>query len=232
MYRREAITDAGLFNERLQACEDVDLAWRVVLLGYQLSYVPQARLTHYNCDSWLGFFSKNMTKGRGAAMLSAAYSQHGGREKFLPSQIWSTKPEKFLPGLYYWAGYREQEWRLRFKLDEQPATLTRAQVLEKFRRSFQWTAELRLRISGDAIFWFRNEKHPSSIIVHIPTKQRVVLDRVGDFIWRRIVRKTNREALVQELAAYYGVATVTAAADLDDLIEELIEAEILLKVSG
>ena len=87
-----------------------------------------------------------------------------------------------------------------------------------------------MRISDDAIFWFRNVKHPSSVIVHIPTKQRVVLDRVGDFIWRRIVRNTNREALVQELD--YGVATVTAAADLDDLMEELIEAEILLKVSG
>ena len=232
MYRREAITDAGLFNENLLACEDVDLAWRVVLLGYQLSYVPQVQLTHYNCDSWLGFFSKGMTKGRGAAMLSAAYREHGGREKFLPSQIWSTKPEKLLAGLYYWAGYREQEWRLRLNLDAQPEVQPRAQVLKKFRPSFLWTSRLTLRISDDAIFWFRNEKHPSSVIVHIPTKQRVVLDRVGDFIWRRIVRKTNRDALVQELVSYYGVATVTAAADLDDLIEELIEAEILLKVSG
>lgn len=232
MYRREAIIGAGLFNDKLQACEDVDLAWRVVLLGYQLSYVPQAQLTHYNCDSWLGFFSKYMTKGQGAAMLSATYRQHGGHEKFLPAQIWSTKPEKFLAGLYYWAGYRKQEWRLRLNLDAQPEVRPRAQVQKRFRGSFQWTSQLTLQISEDAIFWFRNEKHPTSVIVHIPTKQRIVLDGVGDFIWRRIVGKTNRDGLVQELVSYYGVAAVTAATDLDELIEELIEAEILMKVSG
>src|SRR5436190_941834 len=226
------IIGAGLFNDKLQACEDVDLAWRVVLLGYQLSYVPQAQLTHYNCDSWLGFFSKYMTKGQGAAMLSATYRQHGGHEKFLPAQIWSTKPEKFLAGLYYWAGYRKQEWRLRLNLDAQPEVRPRAQVQERFRGSFQWTSQLTLRISEDAIFWFRNEKHPTSVIVHIPTKQRIVLDGVGDLIWRRIVGKTNRDGLVQELVSYYGVAAVTAATDLDELIEELIEAEILMKVSG
>ena len=37
MYRRAALNDAGYFNENLTACEDVDLAWRVVLLGYQLA---------------------------------------------------------------------------------------------------------------------------------------------------------------------------------------------------
>jgi len=230
MYRRDAITEAGLFNEELEACEDVDLAWRVVLLGYQLSYVPQAKLTHYNCDAWLEFFRKGLYKGRGAALLSSIYRPHGAKEKFLPSQILSAKPEKFLAGLYYWAGYRQQEWRLRFNLDRPPSKQLPAHVLEKFRSPFQWTVEVTLRISEDAVFWFRNGPHPSSVIVHVPTKMRVVLDSVADFIWRRIAQKTNRASLVEELTAYYGVAAVTAGSDLDDLVEELIDASILIKV--
>jgi len=57
-----------------------------------------------------------------------------------------------------------------------------------------------------------------------------VLDSVADFIWRRIAQKINRASLVEELTAYYGVAAVTAASDLDDLVEELIDASILIKV--
>jgi hypothetical protein len=85
-----------------------------------------------------------------------------------------------------------------------------------------------LRISDNAIFWFRNEER-TTVIVHLPTKLRVVLDAVGDFIWRRIAKGLNREDVVQELTAYYGVAYITASADLDDLIEELIEAGILVR---
>ncbi|MFN2532170.1 MAG: PqqD family peptide modification chaperone [Pyrinomonadaceae bacterium] len=229
MYRREAINEAGLFNEKLRACEDVDLAWRVVLLGYQLFYVPQAQLTHYSCDSWFGFVKKGFHKGRGAAMLSFVYKPHGAREKFVPSQIWSTKPEKLLAGLSYWAGYRQQESRLRLNLDALPTIRYRAQVLAKFRGAFNWTSGVTLRISDDVVFWFRNEKRSSTVIVQIPTKQRVVLDKVGDFIWRRIAQKTNRQDLIEALAAYYGVAPITAGSDLDDLIEELVDATILHK---
>ena len=228
MYRREAVNEAGSFNEELEACEDVDLAWRVVLLGYQLGYVPEAKIIHYNCDSWHGFLKKGIGYGRGAAMLASIYKPHGAREKFLPGQIWSAKPERLLSGLYYWAGYRRKEWRLRLKLDAPPETQPPRAVLKKFRTGFQWTPNISLCISDDAIFWLRNEEQ-TSVIVHLPTKLRVVLDAVGDFIWRRLVRGLDRESVVEELTARYGVARITAAADLDDLIEELIEAGIIIR---
>ena len=230
MYRREALNDAGLFDENLEACEDVDLAWRVVLLGYQLAYVPQAKLIHYSCDSWHEFLKKGFGYGRNAAVLASIYKPHGAREKFLPAQIWSTKPERLLSGLYYWAGYRQKELRLRFKLDAAPAKYPNRTVLTKFRPAFQWTANLSLSISPNAIFWFRNDEQ-SSVIVHLPTQLRVVLDAVGNFIWRRIAKGNGRETIVQGLSAHYGVAPVTAAADLDDFIEELLEAGILVRAS-
>lgn len=226
MYRREALTDAGFFDENLEACEDVDLAWRVVLLGYQLCYVPQAKVIHYDCNTWRGFLKKGLSYGRGGAVLASIYKPHGAREKFLPGQIWSVKPERLLSRLYYWAGYRQKEWRLRLKLDTTQTTQPQLTVLRKFRPAFQWASNVSLCISDDTIFWFRNDEQ-TSVIVHLPTKLRVVLDAVGDFIWRRLVKGSTREDVVDEMTSYYGVARITAAADLNDLIEELIEAGIL-----
>lgn len=227
MYRREVLNEAGWFNENLEACEDVDLSWRVVLLGYQLGYVPSARVIHYNCDSWHRFFSKGLNYGRGAAALASIYKPHGAGEKFRPAQIWSRDPERLLSGLYYWLGYRQMEWRLRLKLQRPPSKPAVPRLLEKFRAAFHWSSALSIRISADTIFWFRNDEQ-TSVIVHQPTKLRFVLDRVGDFIWRRIVKGMSRDTIVQELSAHYGVAPVTASADLDDLVEELLEAGILV----
>jgi cellulose synthase/poly-beta-1,6-N-acetylglucosamine synthase-like glycosyltransferase len=229
MYRREALNDAGCFNENLEACEDVDLSWRVVLLGYQLGYVPSAKLIHYNCDSWQRFISKGLSYGRGAAALASIYKPHGAGEKFRPAQIWSRKPERLLSGLSYWAGYRQMEWRLRLRLQRPPAMPAVPRPLEKFRAAFHWSPALSIRISADTIFWFRDAEQ-TSVIVHFPTKLRFVLDRVGDFIWRRMVKGIDRETVVQELSGHYGVAPVTAAADLDELVAELLEAGILVPV--
>jgi GT2 family glycosyltransferase len=47
-YRREAWEQAGGFDERLfMYLEDVDLAWRLQLLGWQAVFAPKARLYHH-----------------------------------------------------------------------------------------------------------------------------------------------------------------------------------------
>jgi GT2 family glycosyltransferase len=47
-YRREAWAQAGGFDERLfMYLEDVDLAWRLQLLGWQAVFAPAARLYHH-----------------------------------------------------------------------------------------------------------------------------------------------------------------------------------------
>jgi GT2 family glycosyltransferase len=47
-YRREAWEAAGGFDERLfMYLEDVDLAWRLRLLGWEAVYAPEARLYHH-----------------------------------------------------------------------------------------------------------------------------------------------------------------------------------------
>jgi len=52
MYRRSAIEEAGLFDERYFAYnEEFDLAWRLRLLGYTCHYVADARACHHEAIS-------------------------------------------------------------------------------------------------------------------------------------------------------------------------------------
>jgi cellulose synthase/poly-beta-1,6-N-acetylglucosamine synthase-like glycosyltransferase len=226
MYRRDALIEAGLFTEGLQACEDVDLAWRVVLLGYQLGYNPAAKVVHYDCRSWHAFLKKGFHYGRSAALLTEIYKSHGASNKFTPGQIWSAKPERLLSGLYYWSGFKTMEYELKLKLNKPPIVRFPSAVLGRFRPDFKWTSSISLSISDQAVFWFREDEN-TSVIVHLPTRQRVVLESVGDFIWRHLVEGVRREKLIHKLVAHYGVAYVTAGADLDDFVDELVDAGIL-----
>jgi cellulose synthase/poly-beta-1,6-N-acetylglucosamine synthase-like glycosyltransferase len=231
MYRREAIAEAGGFNEHLEACEDVDLAWRVALLGYRFRYVPGAKVMHVDGRSWRGFVRKGLTYGRGAAQVAAMYRPDGAREKFAPAQVWSGRSGRWSSGLYYWLGYRQKEWQIRVTGGVPPAHRPASEALSRLRPPFQWTPGLALRISPDVVFWLR-EPEQASVIVHRPTRQRIVLDSAGDFIWRRLARGSARDQIVHELTGHYGIAPVTAASDLDDLVEELMAAGVIAAVTA
>jgi glycosyltransferase involved in cell wall biosynthesis len=225
MYRRTAIEAAGLFNEELRACEDVDLAWRVLLLGYQLGYVAEATTLHYNSDSWHGFLKKGLQYGAGAAQVAHIYRHHGAGNKFRPARIFSDSLERSLSAIYYWAGYNLKNLRIALGLDARPTAQPLKPVLKEFRPAFQWADGLSLQISEHVIYWFRDRK--SSVIVNMPEKSRIVVGSTGDFIWRRMTAGLNRERLIQELSDYYNVSTITASADLDEFVEELIAAGVV-----
>lgn len=68
LYRRAMLDDVGLFDEEFFAyLEDVDLAWRAQLAGWDAIYVPQARVYHHHSG----------TSGE----RSAFKSRHLGRNK-------------------------------------------------------------------------------------------------------------------------------------------------------
>jgi cellulose synthase/poly-beta-1,6-N-acetylglucosamine synthase-like glycosyltransferase len=228
MYRRAAVEAAGLFNEELRACEDVDLAWRVLLLGYQLNYVAEAATIHYNNDSWHGFLKKGLRYGAGAAHVAHIYRLHGAGNKFRPASIFSASLERSLSALYYRAGYSLKNLRVNFGLDSRPPAQPLKPVLKEFRAEFQWADGSSLQISDKAIYWFRDRQ--SSVIVNIPEKTRIVLRSTGDFIWRRMTAGSNRARLIQELSDYYNVSAVTAGVDLDEFVEELIAAGVVHKL--
>ena len=226
MYRRSALEAAGLFDERLPACEDVDLAWRVFLLGYQLGYEPMAEVVHYDLNAWHRFVKKGAVYGAGAASLARAYRAHGAGNKFAPPALWSRSVERTLAIGYYWLGYYRQRLRFRLRLaqplDERPLR----QVRDEFRPTFAWTHDLTMRIAPSVLFWFRDAERVS-VIVNPATQVRWVLESVADFIWRRLVDETCRADLIRELGAHYNVSDTTAEADLDEFVEELLEGGVI-----
>ncbi len=227
MYRRKAIEDAGGFEVSLAACEDVDLAWRVVLLGYHLAYVPEAVAVHYDGNSWYRFVRKGLTYGAGAAQLARRYEPHGATNKFVPPKLLTASLERSVSAAYYAAGYRLKDTRMRLGLDPLPALVPHADVPSEFRPRFRWTDAATLRVAPSAIYWTRDGEEPTSVVVHVPSRQRVVLTDAGDFIWRRLARAHSRARVVAEMVEFYGIADVTAASDLDDLVEELVASRVV-----
>jgi cellulose synthase/poly-beta-1,6-N-acetylglucosamine synthase-like glycosyltransferase len=226
MYRRSAVQTVGGFDESLPACEDVDLAWRVVLLGYRLEYEDAAVAVHHNSDSWRGFLTKAKRYGEGSAVLARRYLAHGARNAFKPASLWSTDIERTLSAFFYWVGYRAEAMRITFGAVDPSGPTVPERAMAPLRPPFHWSSTARLRISDQVVYWFRGDA--ASVIVHRPTRSRVTLDGAGDFIWRRLADGCSRGETIARLVATYGISEVTAGADTDDLIDELLDAGILL----
>ena len=214
MYRRRALDDVGLFDASLVASEDVDLAWRVVLAGWLLDYEPGTHVVHHEGKPWSAFLRKGWRYGRGAAQLTAAYAPHGAKGKFGPRGLWRPSGAETVSNLYYWAGFTVE----RLNRWHRPVPRHIADVA-RFRDPFPWTDEMTIRISRRAVYWLRG---PASIVVQLDRRERIVLDRVGGFVWRRLAASESRADVVAAVVATYAVPAVTAASDLDDLVEELL----------
>jgi GT2 family glycosyltransferase len=61
--RRSVFSAAGFFDENFLRCEDVDLAYRVVQLGYTIAYAPDAIVYHRNERTYAGLFREGFVHG-------------------------------------------------------------------------------------------------------------------------------------------------------------------------
>jgi glycosyltransferase involved in cell wall biosynthesis len=223
MYRRAVVEAVGGFDEELRACEDVDLAWRVVLAGYQLAHEPKAVAVHYDTNTWWRFVRKGLAYGAGAAELTRRYEQHGAKNKFTPTTVWSASLDRSLSSLFYGTGYRLKAVRMRLGIDRSPREHAPASVATEFRPWFTWTGNSRMRIGERTVYWLRDGSTPESVVVHVPTRTRLVLDGPANDIWRYLADGRSREEAAASLSAYYGISPITAESDIDDFIEELVE---------
>jgi hypothetical protein len=82
-----------------------------------------------------------------------------------------------------------------------------------------------MSISPDAIYWFRDDS--VSIVVHNPTRSRIVLDQSADLIWRNIAECRSREQTIQMLVSKYRITRRDAETDLDEFVDELRRTGIL-----
>lgn len=226
MYRRDVVEKVGGFDEMLPACEDVDLAWKVVLSGYMLVNCADASVVHWNDDDWPKFVRKSWRQGRGSAVLARRYLPHGARNAFAPSMIWRKGRDRSLVALKYWGGYRYESARISTGRSAAARDTSLPQVSSETRPVFSWTDQQQMSISSDVVYWFRDDG--VSIVVHNPSRSRIVLDESANFIWRQIARCASRDKTIRKLSEKYRISHKKAEADLDEFVDELMRAGILI----
>ena len=226
MYRRDVVERVGGFDDKLPACEDVDLSWKVVLSGYLLVNCPDASVVHWNDDDWQKFVKKSWRQGRGSAVLAKRYLPHGARNAFQPSMIWHKGRDRSLVALKYWGGYRYESARIAAGRSKAARDEDLPLVAEETRPVFAWTDRRQMSISTDAIYWFRGDS--VSIVVHNPSRSRIVLDQSADLIWRQIATCASREQTIQLLIAKYRITRHDAEIDLDEFVDELAKTGVLV----
>lgn len=86
-YRREVFEAVGLFDERFDACEDVELNHRVARAGLRCFFSPRVKVHYHPRGSLTGLFRQMARYGRGRVRL---FRKH--RETFTPAC--------FVPGLF------------------------------------------------------------------------------------------------------------------------------------
>lgn len=225
MYRQKAIAAAGCFDEKIQRCEDADFSWKVVLSGFRLEFVREARVFHGDESNWQAFFIKHFRYGAGAAQLAHAYNLHGER---LPTPA---SCKKDLPGLLltlmYFCGYRLENMRLKLDPSIRPAprAFTSVSNSQELRPSFNWTDEQLLQMSDKIIYWF---KEPSETVIVDPLKkQRISLEGTAYDMFRCLQTRKTRQESLSTLSNKYCVAPEVIAEDLDHLVNELIGLKVL-----
>ncbi|HUQ47159.1 MAG TPA: PqqD family peptide modification chaperone [Gemmatimonadaceae bacterium] len=226
MFRRDIVERVGGFDEQLPACEDVDLSWKVVLSGYLLVNCPDASVVHWNDDDWQKFVKKSWRQGRGSAVLAKRYLPHGASNAFQPSMIWHKGRDRSMVALKYWGGYRYEAARIVAGRSKAARNEKLPRVAAETRPPFTWIDRQRMSISGDAVYWFRGES--VSIIVHNPSRSRIVLDQSADLIWRQIAKGASREQTVQLLISKYRITRCDAEIDLDEFVDELAKSGVVV----
>ena len=74
-YRKHVLTDIGGFDSHLIACEDLDISIKTQLLGYTLTYVPDAVVHHDHPATVKSLFSQQYRNGIGFVGLHRKYGQ-------------------------------------------------------------------------------------------------------------------------------------------------------------
>ncbi len=96
IYRRRMLEDLGRFDERfLMYCEDVDLSFRAQLAGYQVLFVPTARVYHH-----VGASTKRKFSGFGHYYSTRNFLLI--LVKDLPGPLWRKHWGKIIMGQIIW----------------------------------------------------------------------------------------------------------------------------------
>jgi succinoglycan biosynthesis protein ExoA len=84
-YRRSVFDTVGLFDERFDACEDVEFNHRVAKAGLTCWFTPSVQVHYYPRDSLTGLFGQMVRYGRGRARLLRKHPETLSLPGFVPA---------------------------------------------------------------------------------------------------------------------------------------------------
>ncbi len=77
--KRQAILDAGGFDDSLWMSEDADLCWRVLDVGGKIAFCPRALVRHSHRTTFDGLFRWGIDYGNGSAQVFAKHRDRFGK---------------------------------------------------------------------------------------------------------------------------------------------------------
>lgn len=244
MYRRVCLQEVGLFDESLSYCEDVDLAWKVFLRGYQFAVAPLATVTHYNEDSATLHLVKQYKLGGAVYRMSAKY-EIADQKSSVPAEdpnidinssvqavIARQQPDAVMPGALrktaWTLGYLVEKLKQFLGLSAPPEPCRYAGILPQFRPMFSWSEDLKIGISNRSVYWFVDDVQ--CVVVRLSTpKHRYVFKDVAASIWEQLVQTASREETICALTRQYSVSSAAAANDVDEFLKVLITECLVLE---
>lgn len=228
--RRQAVEEVGLFDESLMRCEDLDLSWRLVLAGYQLSLVSQGKVLHFTADSWFEFLIKHFRSGRSMAHIAGKYAlnrQGGLWPIFGPDQAPSA--ETGLIRLLSLAGYLLELVQLK-TARVKPALFVCPPVKSELRRRFAWNSGTFISLSPGMIYWTGAVDEYTA--VDLRTMARFVFAQTAFQIFHQLVQGSSRAATIDVLQRCYRLDAAELANDIDDFVEQLLSQGLLVRHSS
>lgn len=215
MYARSALNDVGGFNESLFRCEDTDLSWKVVLKGYQLLYVPDARVIHYDSAGATSYLRKYYHYGAGAAELAQLYGMQPRTERYE-----KLRGTKFLLDVCYRMGQRGVT-------SKRTVSKHKSAVDEKFRRPFLWNERSSLAISRNVVYWKVDAN--TCICVELSGDIRLVLEETSALIFNLIAEGNDRNKVIEKVCRDYEMSSAEVTCDVDEFVQHLLDEKILVR---
>jgi succinoglycan biosynthesis protein ExoA len=87
-YRREVFEKVGRFDERFDACEDVELNHRIDKAGLKCFFTPSIQVRYFPRASLAGLFKQLVRYGRGRMRLLKKHPDTFSLGSFLPAIFW------------------------------------------------------------------------------------------------------------------------------------------------
>lgn len=233
MYRRSVIEQIGFFDEYFSEDMEIDLCWRIFLTGYRFNYTKDAIVYHKYKESISSLWRQQFNMAVNAPRFIKKYGGiispiflifHREPIRFLSELIISVRRffnslikfrsnSDFIP-LYYlldmtstFAHLAGGFWGVYIERKLRKNSLPLRKVKKIVYRDF-----------GDEI-----------IVLNTITKSYFSLKDISAKIWRKLNSENRPDEVMNYLVKEYGISKEQARQDVDEYLNELVQAGLLIK---